>query len=168
MSNPYEPPQTNLQGGSPDAGGPDEIFDRGLIGHIRVLAILMMIQGGLEIFVGPPFAGATVALNGGSFITRLGVAITHRDLAIAFCAVGGVRIFAGLRIHRLKGRVLGILSVSTGMLTALGCCCLPTTVALFVYGLIVLLNQPVTQAFQRVKSGESVNSILGIYERRAD
>ncbi|MCA9246870.1 MAG: hypothetical protein KDA42_07130 [Planctomycetales bacterium] len=175
MSNPYEPPETDPRDSMRFVASAEGIYQRGMIGHIRVVAILMMIQGVLELVMGV-FLGVMAAImpsmmqnmqqmqnpNQGVPIAQVSTMVTvmYGVMALVLGAVGGLTAFAGFRNYQLRARVLGIVSMCLGLLTVFGCYCFPTALALMVYGLIVYLNQPVAMAFDRVANGESVADVL--------
>ena len=63
----------------------------------------------------------------------------------------------------MKNRVFGIISLAIGILTIVTVYCLPTALGLGIYRLIVLLNGPVTSAFQFREKGHSRAEILSSY-----
>jgi hypothetical protein len=106
--------------------------------HIRVLAIFQMAQGGLEFVWGLVFA---VSPADGPFAVHLFLA------GLAASLVGLARLAAGLLNMFLRGRVLGMATVVAGLASSITCCCLPTSLALCCYGLIVYSNADVRRAF---------------------
>jgi hypothetical protein len=80
---------------------------------------------------------------------------------MGFCGIvpGILQIFAGIKVFKFQSRTLGIVSLFSGLATMLTCYCAPTSVALLIYGLIVLLNNSVSQAFELAKQGHSPDHI---------
>lgn len=66
---------------------------------------------------------------------------------------------------KFRGRTLGIVALSSGLLSIAGCYCLPTAIGLFIYGLIVLLNEPVKRAFAMGEQGRSASEIQTHFDR---
>jgi hypothetical protein len=174
MTNPYQPPPSLPE--EPD--GRNELKlppaqEPGLVGHVRVVAILMMVQGVLEILMGL-FWGAMAALFP-TLTTFLEsqqnqppppdeafwfIIVLYGGIGVVHLAVGILHAFAGYRNYAFKSRTLGIVALSSGMGTLFGCYCLPTAVALSVYGLIVYLNGPVARAFAMGEEGYPGDAIL--------
>jgi hypothetical protein len=138
--------------------------------HVRVVAILMIVQGGLECLAGLLYAAMgplmwtmmksamqqqpSTGPHGPSpeqFATYMGVFYVLAGLFTL--AVGTFRIVAGAFNLKFKGRMLGIVSLVVGLGSVVTCYCLPTSVALLAYGLIVYLNDEVQQAFAAVERG---------------
>jgi hypothetical protein len=144
--------------------------DRGLIDHVPIVAVLLMIQGGLEILL---------ALCGGAFVlvTFIGPEKEFgamRGLAIVFAVVsatalmaGVLRIVAGVLNLRFRGRSLGIAALAAGLLTLVTCYCAASGIALAIYGLIVYLNEPVGLAFGMGECGRTAAEIRSAFPPRA-
>ncbi len=176
MSNPYQSPWSDSKTFS--SGENFQTPDRGLIGHIRVIAILMMVQGGLQIALGL-FLGVFAFLMpeimeqanrqqmqqqpGAPDMAELGewMLVLYGGLAAVNIVLGSLLVYSGFCNYRLRGRVLGIVALSASLLSVLaGCYCFPTALALMIYGLIVYLNGPVVSAFEHVSRGNSADSVL--------
>jgi len=179
MENPYQSPEEPC---TPPGGLPPMEPDRrppGLVGHVRVVAILMLVQGALEVFaafglgvmaiVMPRMMEADFqhAANAPQlppnffwiFTVEFGV------MAAAALIAAMLHIAAGLRNYRFRGRVLGIVALAGGLLTFFTCYCLPTAICLSIYGLIVYLNRSVSDAFCMGESGCSSSEILTTFRR---
>jgi hypothetical protein len=166
MDNPYQSP---LEACSPFG----QSTSAGWARHVRVVAILMIVQGALELLAGiflavmacimpmivssannanrPPedFVWVVVAMYGGF-------------AAVAFL-VAGLHIAAGVRNLRFHGRTLGIVALSCGLLSIFTCYCLPTAVLLAIYGLIVYLDKGTKEAFRLGESGCSSDQVLASF-----
>jgi hypothetical protein len=179
MENPYQSPQepsTPFGSGSPmDANR----RPRGLVNHVRAIAILMIVQGGLEAFAAIVF---------GFFAVAIGPLMSHQEMqqppgaappeqfvwimtgtygvmATAALLVAILHITAGVRNCRFRGKVLGIVALSAGAAgTLLTCYCIPTGFALAIYGLIVYLNRSVSEAFRMGESGCSSSEIFNTFQ----
>jgi hypothetical protein len=172
--NPYAPPPSAATG-SPSVfyATPAQASNRKLVGHVPVIAVLMMVQGGLELLMGasliamagilpmlmkmegqpgnqgpPPefFAWIMLVIYGGLGLLTIVAAVLH--------------FYAGLRNYRFRNRTLGLVALAGGMVTVFTCYCAPTSIALAVYGLIVYLNADVAQAFELGESGQSKEDLL--------
>jgi hypothetical protein len=76
-----------------------------------------------------------------------------------FLGVGGLNIAAGIKNLKYRGRTLGIIALSLGVLSIFGCYCSPTAIGLLIYGLIIYLNQDVSRAFAMGEQGASPEQI---------
>ena len=178
MDNPYQSPEESC---TPGWGSPmDPRFrPRGLVGHIRVLAILMIVQGALDLAMGCMLGVMAVAIgplmshaemqqqpNVGPMPEQMFwlVTVIYGGMAVVMLIVAVLHIVAGVQNCRFRGRILGIIAVSSGALSNFTCYCLPTAVALGVYGLIVYLNGPVAEAFRMGEAGCSSSEIYTTFQ----
>ena len=154
-----------------------------MVNHVMPLSILMIVQGSLSALCGlgvgamafvmpalikfqagmpqrpamppqqmpPEMEWIMVAMYGGAGVILLGTGI--------------LGIWGGIRIMKFRGRTLGIVALSTGLLGIFGCYCFPTAIALFIYGLIVLLNPQVKQAFEMGEQGRTSDEIRNHFAR---
>jgi hypothetical protein len=148
--------------------------------QIKIVAVLLIVQGGLEAamglfycILGPIVSDvmstmpASPSTSGGSpppppeLMTAMYVGI-----GLAVLVVGGLKIAAGIFNLKLRGRILSYVALGSGLVSALTCYCLPTALALGIYGLIVLLNGKSGEAFAYVESGmtpaDALNRIDGL------
>jgi uncharacterized membrane protein HdeD (DUF308 family) len=120
----------------------------GMVQQVKVVAILMIVQGALECLLGLMFGGgmtlAAVVEPQDAPPVAIFVAV-----GLFIVAIGGTRIFAGIRNLKFRGRILGIVANCLGLVTACTMYCAPTSLGLAVYALIVYLNQDVEDAFSR-------------------
>lgn len=170
MENPYQSPvESGLSGPAPIAAG---IRQPGLVRHVRVVATLVLIQGILELLAGLFLVFATCGIlmmprhwpddspqPDGFWM----VSIIYGALALIVLTAACLHITAGWQNRRFRGRTLGIIAMVGGMATLFTCYCLPTAVAVGVYGLIVLLNHEVTEAFYMGEAGHSPQDILAAF-----
>jgi hypothetical protein len=144
-----------------------------LVAQVRVLAILMIAQGVLEILAGVllgcmgvvfPLIEAAAeqagqqAPHSGAFTSFM--LFFYLALGAAHLAAGVLHVVAAARNYRYRGRKLGITALIVGLVTASMMICLPTALALAVYGLIVYVNEAVVRAFDLGEQGESAEAIL--------
>jgi hypothetical protein len=158
MENPYSAPRSEAPA--------EDAFVRSSrwVRHVGFLAAAQMVVGALEALLGiagtamgvliavavgrgvPGAAGvppATLWMGAGFYLA----------IGLAGLATGGLRIFAGIRNLKYRGRVLGIVALSLGLLTAVTVFCAPTSIALLIYGLIVYLDSDVAKAFDMGNQG---------------
>ncbi len=162
------------------AGGPIELGDvtsRGMVGQVQILGVLMIVQGVFVSLMGIAVGGYAVLMpqmfqqmqqqaagQGGNAPPMpanmpLWIGIGGGLLAVTMLLIGFLTVFAGIRTMKFQGRVFSIVMLCVGLLTILTCYCLPTQVALSIYGLIVLLNAPVRDAFRFAEQGHSAREI---------
>jgi hypothetical protein len=141
-----------------------------MVTQVPVVSILMMVHGGMLIFMGlllsaagpflffiaqndqgahPPDKTMMSVMAGGYLVYGIVVVI-----------VGVLHIFAGIRCRRFRGRVLALVALFCNLLTLMTCYCMPTSVGMMVYGLIVFFNGDVTRAFAMAARGVSPQEIL--------
>jgi hypothetical protein len=71
-------------------------------------------------------------------------AIAYICLAISF---GALKILAGVHNYQRRNRALGLIALGTAPLSVLTFICVPSALAIMVYGLIVYLHRDVKRAF---------------------
>ncbi|MEZ6058817.1 MAG: hypothetical protein R3C19_00480 [Planctomycetaceae bacterium] len=157
---------------------------RGKVSQISTVGILMIVQGALWILCG--IGGVVMAfvfprilqeqmMNNPALQNNPNQLPPEQlgQIMMAVYGVGGgallllglLTLFSGFRIHRHRGRVLGIVTLSLGLGTILTCYCFPTALALFIYGLIVLLDRSVKKAFELGETGYSPLEIQTAFAR---
>jgi hypothetical protein len=171
MENPYQSPPDLVGQAAASSGG-------GLARQIPVVAILLMVQGGLEVLM-----SGICALAGGTFAvlaTQQGqqgapnappqafgwvmVAVYAVMGCGAFCAAA-IKLFAGWRNYSFRGRTWGIAALASCVISLVTCYCFPTALALMVYGLIVYLGAESGWAFSMGDQGLTREQILWHLQR---
>lgn len=139
---------------------------RGLIGHVPIVAALMIVQGALEILFSLSSFGFTAMVVFGKQPEMAGL----RPIAVALAIIGGLsffvgllRLVAGLFNLRYRRRGLGIIALAAGLVTLVTGYCAPSGIALAIYGLIVYLNEPVIAAFSLGDNGRSLADIRAAF-----
>jgi hypothetical protein len=79
-------------------------------------------------------------------------------LAVSFN--GALRVLAGALSVFFRARAFGISTLIIGLLSTVTCLCLPTSVALCIYGLRVYLSQDVRRAYAMRAHGASVDDVV--------
>jgi hypothetical protein len=141
-------------------------MDQGLIGHVPIIAALLIVQGGLELlfalfcyaFIALVYWGPEKELSG-----MHGVAVLFAFVSVPSLVSGVLRIVAGCFNVRYRRRGLGMTALCLGLATMVTGYCAPTSIALAVYGLIVYVNESVTAAFAMGDRGRSVGEIRGAF-----
>lgn len=169
-SNPYAASASIGYGGTrPPSGSP------AMVNQIRVVAILTIVHGVLACAAGlmyvafgvlMPFLMPTMPEGPPDGGFRPGSAppawiyLVYFAMGLPALIGGAVQIFAGWRNYDLRNRTLGIVAVVGGVVASTTCYCAPTAIALTVYGLIVLLNNGVAQAFAWRAEGVTADEVL--------
>jgi hypothetical protein len=60
---------------------------------------------------------------------------------------GLLQLRAGYRLRSFRSRTLGLVALSAGVATVFGCYCAPTSIALLIWGVVVLANRDVIARF---------------------
>lgn len=160
-------------------------MQRGLVHHVMALSILTIVQGSLVTLYGIGLAvlafvmPAVIQAQGGmprqagipaapmpAGVEWMMLAL-YGSMGLVSLVIGVLGIWAGIRMIKFRGRTLGIVALSSGLLSIVGCYCLPTAIGLFVYGLIVLLNPSVKRAFEMGEKGHSASEIQNHFARLA-
>jgi hypothetical protein len=148
MENPYQSPE---EPSGPFARTmPEGFFPRpaGLVRHVRVVAILMIVQGAFElgmavllsvfaVIMPQMMAEATTMRSQDSLPPDMFFRVmtfTYGGMAVATFVAALLHVIASVRNFRFRGKVFGIVAMACGVLSALSCYCLPTAVGLGVYG----------------------------------
>lgn len=182
MSNPYEAPNDAV----PTTSGTLELpppQEPGMVGQVRIVSILMMVQGGLDLLAGLGLIGMGVFMgvamrqgilenpqmqqgNGPSPEVMADViSWVYAGLGVVLLIIGTLTAYAGYRNWKFKGRTLGIVAFVAGLGTIFTCYCAPTSLALCIYGMIVYLNAPVATAFRMGEEGFSGDEITMTFSR---
>jgi hypothetical protein len=181
MSNPYESPTRDRPEGRKEPGPLPPPQEPGLAGHIRTIAVLMMIQGFFEVafggvltvmaFVFPAGLAAMMAADpqaqaeGGpdpQSAARM-MMVIYLAMGLAGVIPGLLHLVAGLRNVQYRGRNLGVAALSLGLATFPICICLPTALVLGVYGLVVYLQPSSVEAFEMGEQGYSAEAIYATF-----
>ena len=174
--NPYAfNPVTSPQ---PPSGSP-----RGMVNHVMALGILMIIQGALNAlcgfgaaalaFVVPALMKAQAGMPGRPGMPpqqmppemEWVMIVIYGGAGLVLLSTGILVIWGGIRVMKFRSYTLGIVALSSGLLAIFGCYCAPTAIALFIYGLIVLLNPQVKEAFAMGEEGRSSADIQSHFAR---
>ncbi len=153
---------------------------RGMVSQVPILGVLMIVQGVMEVLVSIGIAFYAFAMpmvfeqmrrdaannaGGGAQPPTLPpgaenwLMIGGSIFAVVILVIGVLTILSGVRIMNYRSRVLGITMLCCGMLTIATCYCFPTSLALAIYGLVVLLSSPVQHAFDLRSQGHEVTAI---------
>jgi len=167
MTNPYQSPNDLGYSAARHALPSSSSATNATLVKVKVLAILMMVQGVLEVLLGLMLGGIGIAFYVASdqiFATQQQglprqpappewLFLIYVVLGAMLLAVAVLRIYAGVRNLKFRGKLLGIIAISFGAVTSLTCYCAPTAIGLLIYGLIVYLDPNVSQAFSECEAG---------------
>ena len=149
--------------------------------QVRIVAILMMIQGAFETmfgiyllvmgFVMPNVMDAQMQAQQNQMPADQQEVFNTFFVGYFFVAggasllIGILRLVGGIMGIQYRGRGLGLASHFAGLLMLVTCYCFPTSLALGVYGCIVYFNSDVVQAFRMRQSGRSTQEIFTHFGR---
>lgn len=133
---------------------------RGLIGHVPVVAWLMIVQGIMELLLGLFALSVAILIlfvpdEAFSAGDRRMITIIYAIIAVPSLAIAALHIVAGIYSLFYRRRRLGITALAIGLASVLTGLCAPTGIALAIYGLIVFINDSVVAAFQMGDQGRS-------------
>lgn len=162
--NPYAPPEAKPGGGPVFSPTPSSF-----VGQVPLLGGLMIAQAVIEFafglfFVAMAFVVPAILATDPNFKKASGPISmvnflfgTYLVMGATAVAVGLLRCASGILVTRYRSRGLAIAANSLGLLAMVTVYCAPTAIALGIYGLIVLLNPAVAQAFaaRKYQTGKS-------------
>ena len=177
QENPYNSPVADpgSRGHGPERGSGT------FVPQVRIVAILMIFLGVLEAlfgiyfvvmgFVMPEMMQAQMQ-NQPNGIPANQQAMVSKFLVGYFFIAGGLalligvlRVIAGILGVQYRGRVLGLCTHIGGILVIATLYCIPTALALGIYGCVVYFNRDVVQAFRMRQEGRSTEEIFAYFGR---
>jgi hypothetical protein len=138
----------------------------GLVGHVPFVAVLLIVQGTLEIvfsLFGAAFLAFVYLVPDKDLASMRGLGIFMLVLAMPAALCGALRIVAGIFNVRYRRRGLGMVALGLGLLTMITGYCAPSSIALAIYGLIVYVNEPVVAAFELGEQGRKPSEIRAVF-----
>jgi hypothetical protein len=178
MDNPYQSPQEPSTPFGPGAPVNSPYRPRGLVSHVRVVAILMLVQGGFELLAALGIGAMAIVVprlmdmhmqqqapNAPQMPVDLSLILTVEYIVMASAAfiAAVLNIWAGLENYRFRRRPLGFVALAGGLVSLFTCYCFPTGLLLTIYGLIVYLNGSVSEAFRMGDAGSPPNDIFNTF-----
>lgn len=137
--------------------------------HVPTLGLLMMLHGGL-VLAWVAFCAFAIA-SGVINVTWIGpghdedyvVIGAYTAFGLGALPVAIVELVAGARVRKLRSRKLAIggLFAAAASFFCGNVFCLPLSLGLLVWGLLVLFDRAVIAAFERVERGEDAAAVLG-------
>jgi hypothetical protein len=141
--------------------------------QIKVVAILLIVEGSLEVLAGLFLCvmGPTVkamfesgtpppTMGGGPPPNPEMIGAVYIIMGIIALVAAIPKIVAGIRNLSLKGRALGFVGLGSCLLSLGTCYCSLFALALGIYGLIVYVNERSAQAFKLVEGGMSAEQAI--------
>jgi len=166
--NPYAAPAAAVRGAA--GAATDSAAGPGMVRHVLPVAILMIVQGALELLISLIFLALVVAVPlmipdlpagpaenfGGppplAFLKPMMMAV-YGVMATGGLLAGVMHVAAGIFGLRFRRRMLGIVALALGMASVTTVYCAPTAVGLAIYGLITYCNPAVVAAFALGEQG---------------
>jgi hypothetical protein len=146
-----------------------------MVKQVQVVAILMIVNGALVsimgllyAFMGPamfalmrlgPASKSTNNPPDTMFLTLMSA--IYLGLGLLVLTAGILNLVAGIRSLKLRGRTFAIVALFSNLIPIFTCYCLPTSLGLMIYGLIVFFQADVAHAFAMVATGVSPQRFLG-------
>lgn len=169
MSQPPNPQWSSDYFRESQSAAPLAPSERGMVGHVSIVATLMIVLGAIEgSFGGASLLFSLVALSlpAGPGPDTHFLAVLFAVVSIPAIAVSALRIFAGIYNLRFRRRKLGMTSLVVGLILVFTGYCAPTAIGLAVYGLLVYLNESVVAAFEMGDAGRSPMEINAAFPPR--
>lgn len=154
-------------------------YESGKVGHVFALGILMIVNGALELIISVYLIAMAVIFP--TFLKQMQAQQPQMQdlppnvlqwMQIGMGAIGGWMLFlgvgtiiAGIGTMRFRMRGFSITMLCLGFTSIVSIYCFPTSLALGIYGLIVLLNKPVKIAFEFGKNGFKGKEIQQAFAR---
>jgi hypothetical protein len=93
--------------------------------------------------------------------------IVYLVLGILVLTAGVLNLIAGIRTLKFRGRTFALVALFSNVVPMLTCYCAATGLAVMIYGLIVLFNSEVAQAFELAAKGMSPEDVRAHFSPRA-
>jgi hypothetical protein len=137
-----------------------------MVPQVQVVSILMIVNGSLVSLMGLLLAavGPTMFVVVGmdqhkapmrpddrTALTIITVAYTVGGVLVL--TAGVLNVIAGIRSLKFRGRALALTALFFNIIPLFTCYCLPTSLGLMIYGLIVFFNADVARAFRLAAEG---------------
>jgi hypothetical protein len=174
FDNPYLSPSSEKPAPAMVPSDSDENVDLRMIGkakYVPTVAILMIVHGVLMFVAGFSVIGVRVFLTpqiGQQFenqqqlqrqqnpnapqITREGMTaflyVVYGAMSAFLFLIGVLNIYAGARNYGYRNRVLGVISIVINMSSILFFLCLPLSIGLLIFGMIIYLSPEADRAFR--------------------
>ena len=147
-----------------------------MVGQVKVVAILMIVQGSLALVAGFGLmaAGGLAAISvtaapsnqpkGDAVAGMIAVAF-YVIYGLVVLIVGALNLFGGIKGLQFRGRVLALVALFGNIIPIFTCYCAPTSLGVMIYGLIVMFQADVAEAFRLGEEGTRPDAILARFAR---
>jgi hypothetical protein len=144
-----------------------------VVGQVKIVGILMMVNGMTVALMGVLYAAMGPLMMAVMPPPPAGGGGPPQELFLVIYGVqGGVtllcgilNVIAGYRVMTMRNRVFGIVALFTNLISLMTCYCILTSVAMMIYGLIVLFQPDVGRAFEMVKGGATPEEAVRRFTR---
>jgi uncharacterized membrane protein HdeD (DUF308 family) len=135
----------------------------GYIKQIPLIGIFNIIQASLELMMGVMLGGIGIFMGSisnnpqmveqfeKSNLTPQVMIYIYVGLGVAVGAMAVMRLVSGILTLRKRGRIFAIVTSIVGLAAVFTCYCAPTSIALAIYSLIVLVQPAVIAEYERVR-----------------
>jgi hypothetical protein len=149
-----------------------------MVSHVRTVAILMIVNGSLQLLLGVMFVGMVVFM---AIVTlrdkaedpppaeRLSLAVMvvfYVGLGLVLLLAGVLNIRAGRRARAFRNRRFVLVALFGNAAVAPTFYCAPTSLGLLIYGVLVFYNAEVVRAFELGDQGVPAAEIEKRFPRR--
>lgn len=132
-----------------------------MVRQVQVVAILMIVNGALISLMGlylacmGPFMFFVTTTGGPASrpATIMVMSSIYLALGLLVLTAAALNITAGIRSLKYRGRTLALVALFCNLVPMFTCYCIPTSLGLMIYGLIVFFHHEVADAFARVADG---------------
>jgi hypothetical protein len=139
----------------------------GSVGRVLRVAVLLIVHG-VMLLMGGAFAGLAVfgfstmgpEGFGGDATTYAMMKWSYLGISILLTIVGLLQLTAGIRNYYFRSKGLGLVALGAGLLSMFTFFCLPTSLALAIYGIIVYVDPESNVPFALRKSGLTREEVL--------
>ena len=148
---------------------PQAPVERGMVGHVPIVATLMIVLGAIEGSFGAAsllFSLIALTIPAETGTDSHFLAVLFAMVSIPAIAVSLLRIAAGIYNLRFRRRKFGMTALVIGLILVFTGYCAPTAIGLAVYGLLVYLNESVVAAFELGDQGRSPQEISAAFPPR--
>jgi hypothetical protein len=149
-----------------------------MVSHVRTVAILMILNGSLQLLLGVMFVGmlvfmAVVTLRDeagdsppGERLSLAIMVVFYVGLGLVLLLAGVLSILAGRRARTFRSRRFVLIGLFANAAVLPTFYCAPTSIGLLIYGVLVFYNPDVVRAFELGDQGVPAAEIDKRFPRR--
>jgi hypothetical protein len=144
---------------------------RPVLRHVTTVAVLLMVQGACDLAFGLALTGFAIIGAFGSAPILRAVDPAESQVAVivfgpALLLVGALKVYAGIRNYRYRGRLLGFVALASCVISLANCVCGLLALPLLIAGIVVYRHADVERAFVMGEQGLSREWIQARTARR--